>query len=385
MKHTKFHLVALLFFFNISQSAIGQKLYEIEINFSGIDVSTKRIGAQVYQGFQAIPLNNDSSNIISEKIALSAKYPIIEISYFSAKHPPSIHRYFLTNQKCKFVVHYDKDADSINFKQASGVTSFEDAGLTEFKLFARTELETRDAYSRAYNYDFTEVDSSVLNNLTNYIEAVRNKGVQFMRKYPNLLYSTWLFIYETLGDPRYSRDELLDLYNKSLKLTHKGTFEEKLILKKLDTNKLALNTKAPLQEVVFRDLKGSTYSISSFGKKLVLINIWATWCGPCVAEIPRLGELYAKYKTSLEILSFSTDTDEQKLRGFINAKNIDWINVFNQPEICRAFGSEMGIPQLFLLNEKGIIIYSRSASADFTLDILEKSLALYTEKQKSNH
>lgn len=385
MKHTKFHLVVLLFFFNISQSAIGQKLYEIEINFSGIDVSTKRIGAQVYQGFQSVPLNKDSSNLISEKIEFSAKYPIIEISYFSSKHPPSFHRYFLKSQKCRLVFHYDKDSDMVNVEQTFGVTSFEDGGLNTFKIFAKDELETRDAYSRAYNYDFTEVDSSVLNNLTNYIEAVRNKGVQFVRKYPNLLYSTWLFIYETIGDPRYSRDELLDLYNKSLKLTHKGTFEEKLILNKLNTNRLVLNTKAPLQKVVFRDLKGSKYSISSFGKKLVLINIWATWCGPCVAEIPRLGELYAKYKTSLEILSFSTDTDEQKLRGFINTKNIDWINVFNQPEICRAFGSEMGIPQLFLLNEKGIIIYSRSASADYTLDILEKSLALYTEKQKSNH
>jgi thiol-disulfide isomerase/thioredoxin len=209
-----------------------------------------------------------------------------------------------------------------------------------------------------------------------------NKGVQFVRKYPNLLYSTWLFIYETLGDPRYSRDELLDLYNNSLKLTHKGTFEEKLILNKLDTNRLTLNTKAPLQEVVFRDLKGSTHSISSFGKKLVLINIWATWCQPCVAEIPRLKELYSKYGTSVEILSFSTDTDEQKLRNFIRAKDINWVNVFDQPEICRAFGSDMGIPQLFLLNEKGLIIYTKSGSEDNSLETLEKTLALYTENQK---
>jgi hypothetical protein len=100
-------------------------------------------------------------------------------------------------------------------------------------------------------------------------------------------------------------------------------------------------------------------------------------------EIPKLKELYAKYKTSMEIVSFSTDDDEQKVRNFIKAKDINWINVCDQPEIYRAFGSDKGVPQVFLLNDKGIIIYSRSANADYTLDLLEKTLAFHSEKGKS--
>jgi thiol-disulfide isomerase/thioredoxin len=385
MKNTNLYLVVFILLLMISHSARGQKLYEIEIIFSGTGVNKVKIGAQVYQGFQSIPLKQDSSYFISEKVALSAKYPIIEVSYFSSKHSSSVYRFFLRNQKCKLIVHSDKDYDIVTVEKTSGVTSFEDGGLNEFKVFAKAELETRDAYARAYNYDFTEVDSSVLNNFTKYSDAVKQKSFQFVRKYPGRLYNNWLFIYQILGDPRYSNDELLDLYNRSLKPRHKDTFEEKLILNKLDPSRLALNTIAPLRMDTFIDLKGTKYSISSFKSRLVLVNIWATWCKPCVAELPRLKELYSKYKNFLEILSFSTDTEEQKLRGFIEAKDINWINVFNQPKFCNAFGSDMGIPQLFLLNEKGIILYSRFASSDASLDILDKTLARFAENQNSKH
>lgn len=154
---------------------------------------------------------------------------------------------------------------------------------------------------------------------------------------------------------------------------------------KLDSIRLAVDTKAPLQNKKFKDLQGETHSISAAEGKLVLVNVWATWCGPCVAEIPRLKELHTKYKDSMEVFSFSTDSNEQKLRNFIKTNEMNWVNVFNQPEICRAFGSDMGVPQLFLLNEQGVIIYTKSGSADDSLEILEKTLAIHTEKQKVNN
>lgn len=385
MKHTKSLAIFILLSFILSQRTSGQTLYEIEIRFSGIDADKAKIGAHAYEGYRTIPLKKKAANIISEKTALSAKDPIIEISYFSPKHAPALHRFFLRDQKCTLEVHYDKDADTVKIVKTSGVISFEDAGLNEFKKFAKDELETYEAFGRAYNHDFSGLDSSVLNKIDNYTESVRDKGFQFVKKYPNLLYSTWLFIYDLIGNHRYTMDEQLTIYTQSLKPRYNGSFEEKLILNELDSGRLGLNRKAPLPDKVFKDLKGSSYSISSFGNKLVLVNVWATWCVPCMEEIPKLKELYAKYNPLMEIVSFSTDDDEQKVRNFIKAKDINWINVHDQPEISRAFGSDKGVPQVFLLNDKGIILYSRSAKADYTLDILEKTLAYYAEQQKSNH
>jgi len=382
MKHLKFHFSLILLFCFLAPSEKCQKPYDIEIIFSGADVSKATIGAQISEYFWTTPLKKDSSNVITHQITLSSKYPIIEISYFSPKHAPSFHRYFLTSQSCKLVVYFDKDTDFVSVTKISGVTSFENAGQKEFNLFAKTELESLDAYSKAYNNDFTEVDSSVENKLNRYIEAIKDKAAHFVRQQPHYLYSSYLFMDQIVGDPRYYEDEQPELYTKILSQRHIGSSEEYFILSKLNKNRLAVNTAAPLPNKVFKDLRGSSYSISSFDKKLVIVNIWSTSCVPCMEEIPRLKELYAKYKALMEMVSFSTDTEEQKVRDFIKTKNIDWITVANQPEICRIFGSDKGIPQVFLLNEKGVIIYSRSANADPSLDILEKTLGLYAEKEK---
>jgi hypothetical protein len=384
MKHLKFHFSLILLFCFLAPSAKCQKPYDIEIIFAGPDVSKATIAVQISEYFWTTPLKKDSSNVITQQITLSSKYPIIEISYFSPKHSPSFHRYFLTSQTCKLVIYFDKDADMVSVTKSSGVTSFENAGQKEFNLFAKTEIETVADYSKAYNNDISAYDSSVKNNYIRYIEAVKDKAAQFVRQHPNHLYSSYLFMDQIVGDPRYSDEVQLELYTKILGQRHVGSSEENFILNKLDKNRLSVNTAAPLQNKVFKDLQGSSYSISSFGKKLVIVNIWSTTCVPCIEEIPRLKELYAKYKGLMEIVSFSTDTEEQKVRNFTKTKNIDWITVANQPEICRIFGSDKGIPQVFLLNEKGIIIYSRSANADPSLEILEKTLGLYTEKEKSN-
>lgn len=81
----------------------------------------------------------------------------------------------------------------------------------------------------------------------------------------------------------------------------------------------------------FKDLDGKDVSLDSFKGKLVLIDFWATWCGPCVAEMPRLHQVYAKYKASgFEILSLSLD----KLAGDIipfradAAHPMPWTHVF---------------------------------------------------------
>ena len=382
MKHTKFRTVLVLLLLIFAQTSKGQKSYNIEIIFTGIDVDKAKIGILAYEGYRNIPFKKDSSNYIFQKIAFSAKLPIIEISYFSSKHSPSFFRYFLTSENCKIVVHYEKEKDIVTVEQTSGVISFEEGGLNEFKVFAKNEIETKEAFSKNYNSDFTAVDSSVENTFIKYDNAVRDKGLEFVKRYPNLLYSTYLFTYDIIRETRYSTDELLDVYNHNFKPRYQGSFEENFILIKLDADRLALNSKAPLPNKVFKDLNGSTYSISSFGNKLVLVNIWSTSCVPCMEEIPKLKELYARYQTSMEIVSFSTDDDEQKVRNIIKAKGINWINVCNQPEISYAYGSDIGIPQVFLLNEKGMIIYSKLADADTSLEQLENKLEQYTEKRK---
>ncbi|MDR3182540.1 MAG: TlpA family protein disulfide reductase [Planctomycetaceae bacterium] len=73
-------------------------------------------------------------------------------------------------------------------------------------------------------------------------------------------------------------------------------------------------------------LDGKVLDAKSLDGKVVLLDFWATWCGPCIAEFPHLKKLYAKYKDKgFEIVSFSVDKDTAALRQFVKKNELPWL------------------------------------------------------------
>lgn len=121
---------------------------------------------------------------------------------------------------------------------------------------------------------------------------------------------------------------------------------------------LAAGTKFPdFQE---KDLKGKPLSIANYKGKVVLVDFWATWCGPCVAELPNVLKAYeAHHAKGFEIIGISLDQDEKKLKDFIETKKMTWPQFFDgkgwENKLAGKYGVN-SIPATYLLDGEGKII-----------------------------
>ena len=109
-----------------------------------------------------------------------------------------------------------------------------------------------------------------------------------------------------------------------------------------------------------KDLWGNPLSVSKYKDKVVLVEFWATWCVPCVAELPNVTKAYSKHHNNgFEVIGISLDQDEQKLRSFLKTKEIPWVQYFDgkgwQNKLAVKYGIDT-VPATFLLDRQGKII-----------------------------
>lgn len=115
------------------------------------------------------------------------------------------------------------------------------------------------------------------------------------------------------------------------------------------------------------DLDGKAVSIEAYRGKVLLLDFWAVWCGPCVAEMPNVKIIYEKYKDKgFDILGISLDNDETRLRNFLIENEIPWRQVFSgkgwDSPLVKKYGI-YGIPNMWLIDKEGKLI-SHQARGD---------------------
>jgi thiol-disulfide isomerase/thioredoxin len=113
------------------------------------------------------------------------------------------------------------------------------------------------------------------------------------------------------------------------------------------------------------DLDGKPLSLVDFRGKVVLLNFWATWCGPCRAEVPDLVELQDKYKDSLRIIGLATDDeDPADIKAFVKEYGINYPVAVVTTDIRLQYGGIPALPTLFLLDTEGRIVQKHEGLRD---------------------
>jgi thiol-disulfide isomerase/thioredoxin len=117
---------------------------------------------------------------------------------------------------------------------------------------------------------------------------------------------------------------------------------------------------APAPEISLRTPEGDTLNLSSLKGKYVLIDFWASWCGPCRRENPNVVKMYEKFKgKDFEILGVTLDREFEPWKKAIKSDNLTWKHVtatlYGPSSVSADFGVE-AIPLTYLLNKEGVII-----------------------------
>jgi thiol-disulfide isomerase/thioredoxin len=136
----------------------------------------------------------------------------------------------------------------------------------------------------------------------------------------------------------------------------------------------------PAPAVSFIDLSGNTVSLSEFTGKIVLVNLWATWCEPCLREMPSLERLQLRLGEKITVVAVSEDRGGGKtVEPFIDKLELKSIKTYLDPKSTaeRAFKVQ-GLPTTFLIDRKGRVLGRVEGAAEWDspelLDILKPFL-----------
>jgi len=111
------------------------------------------------------------------------------------------------------------------------------------------------------------------------------------------------------------------------------------------------------------DINGDRVKVEDFENKVVVVNFWATWCPPCIAEMPSFQKLYDSYKEEVVFLFVAND-DKQKVSDFLRKSDYDlpvYFEISNRPLEMNS----NSLPTTYIINKNGELVLNKTGAVDW--------------------
>jgi len=249
-------------------------------------------------------------------------------------------------------------------------------------LFYNSNIVNSEASSKLLEFvRFSSQYKQQLDSAEQYLQANQDKQREIQQEfqpiYQNFINVRQGFINENINSPallgvistlNFERE--LSLYEKIVNALNESFGESptvKNIVLEFENNKRIIQAQQPLapgneaKEIALPNPEGDTLRLSDYRGKVVLIDFWASWCGPCRRENPNVVNVYNKYKDKgFEVFSVSLDRTMDAWVKAIEQDNLTWEGhvsdlKFWQSEAAKAYGVS-SIPFTVLIDEEGKII-----------------------------
>ena len=105
--------------------------------------------------------------------------------------------------------------------------------------------------------------------------------------------------------------------------------------------------------------------LASLRGKVVVLNFWASWCAPCVAEMPSL-EALKQEMPQVQIVAIASDEDFAQYQSYVSQNHIDMLTVFDKKQVSNKLYGSFGFPETYIIDKQGVIRRKLIGPQDFT-------------------